>query len=1088
MMDASFCARSQTLSLVYVNSLLPSHSSFSPVSCLRSLDFPVNARIFKPPDFRYRRKCRNLLFRFHSPRFMIKASLHSQSHLILATITISAFAVVMFVRCQSKKINISEVARDMFIMTFENLRVMINQIIGKKGSGSLDLERDMQCTGEKYAMKEIEGTKEIGDAITTEAKGNEHAYYEDEAMRTQPKGTDCAREEEESIKNVSEFPATDNYSVLRQSEVTELLQPLAFDGVPNSSQLPVEADETTPTTLSVPIGNAKAIHEIGKVDEIMGNNCLSRESCREGLYTFFEVEQLGGKDALGMNTLEKLSPQSSVKNSSSFSSPGRKSTNDGRTKTIDVLKSKRKDENLFGNLNLMENREFLNDNEGANQYRDDQKLTELPSCPNGIPVTHVNTKHYISQQISSYKQLLKNGRLSECIELLEDLERKGLLNMEKIHHAEFFRKCKIEKAVKEAFHFTRLIPSPTLSTFNMLMNVCACSQNSTGAFEVLHFVQVAGLKPDCKLYTTLISACARSGKVDEMFKVFHEMVNAGVEPNVHTYGALIDGCAKAGQVAKAFGAYGILRSKNVEPDRVVFNALITACGQSGAVHRAFDVLADMKAETHPIDPDHVTVGALIKACMDSGQLHRVREVYNMIHEYNIKGTPEVYTIAVHSCSLTGDCEFACSVYNDMKINGIVPDEMFLSALVDVMGHANNLDAAFEILEEARKQGIHMGIILYSSLMGACSNAKNCQKALELYKDIKSMGLKLTVSTMNALITALCDGDQVQKALEVLFEIKKTGLSPNIITYSVLLAACEKEDNLEAGLMLFSQAKNDGVTPSLVMSRCLIAMCLRRFKKAGALGESVMSFNLGRPQVDSRWTSIALLVYRETITAGISPDMELFSQVLGCLKLPTGGGLRDKLIENLQVSGGSSRRSNLCSLVDGFGEYDPRALSLFEEAVSLGIIPCVSVKESPIIKIDARELHIHTTEVYILTILKSLKHRLAAGAKLPNISILLPVEKTRILSPTGEKEIRLAGRISQSVAASMRRLGLTYIGSESNGKVRINGVVVKKWLRPKLDSPFNLKQQMELGSTQSRILGKGISHQQRSIRTGDLSFN
>lgn len=58
----------------------------------------------------------------------------------------------------------------------------------------------------------------------------------------------------------------------------------------------------------------------------------------------------------------------------------------------------------------------------------------------------------------------------------------------------------------------------------------------------------------------------------------------------------------------------------MEPDRVVFNALITACGQSGAVDRAFDVLAEMKAEKHPIDPDHVTVGALMKACASGGQV------------------------------------------------------------------------------------------------------------------------------------------------------------------------------------------------------------------------------------------------------------------------------------------------------------------------------------------------------------------------------------------------------------------------------------------------------------------------------------
>lgn len=49
-----------------------------------------------------------------------------------------------------------------------------------------------------------------------------------------------------------------------------------------------------------------------------------------------------------------------------------------------------------------------------------------------------------------------------------------------IYHAKFFKTCKIQKAVKEAFRFCKLVPNPTLSTFNMLMSVCASSQDSEG--------------------------------------------------------------------------------------------------------------------------------------------------------------------------------------------------------------------------------------------------------------------------------------------------------------------------------------------------------------------------------------------------------------------------------------------------------------------------------------------------------------------------------------------------------------------------------------------------------------------------------
>ncbi|KAL2254817.1 UNVERIFIED_CONTAM: Pentatricopeptide repeat-containing protein MRL1, chloroplastic [Sesamum indicum] len=125
------------------------------------------------------------------------------------------------------------------------------------------------------------------------------------------------------------------------------------------------------------------------------------------------------------------------------------------------------------------------------------------------------------------------------------------------------------------------------------------------------------------------------------------------------------------------------------------------------------------------------------------------------------------------------------------------------------------------------------------------------------------------------------------------------------------------------------------------------------------------------------------------------------------------------------------------------------------------------------------------KVYFLTVLKGLKHRLAAGAKLPNVHILLPIEKAQIQTSAGEKMINIASRISQAVAALLRRLGLSYQGNESYGKIRINGVIIRKWFQPKLGSPYREKK-IDLSSS-IRHLGSGISRQQRKIRTVHFSL-
>ncbi|KAI9114264.1 hypothetical protein K1719_014914 [Acacia pycnantha] len=111
-----------------------------------------------------------------------------------------------------------------------------------------------------------------------------------------------------------------------------------------------------------------------------------------------------------------------------------------------------------------------------------------------------------------------------------------------------------------------------------------------------------------------------------------------------------------------------------------------------------------------------------------------------------------------------------------------------------------------------------------------------------------------------------DGDRFHKAMEVLFEMKGLGLCPNNITYSIVIVASGKKDDLEAAQMLLSQAKMDGVPPNPVMCRCIIGMCLRRYEKACNVGE--LSFDSRQPHVNNKWTSLALMVYREMIRDGM----------------------------------------------------------------------------------------------------------------------------------------------------------------------------------------------------------------------------
>ncbi|CAL5212581.1 unnamed protein product [Lathyrus oleraceus] len=1087
-MEVNFCFNHHHRAFRLTSPLSVSSLRTQFLGCNRSLRPPPSPGSASGSSLRFSNKRSNrlALLRLHSPRFVFKASFNSHPLIVVVVVvTLSAVSLIHFTLNKRKK-NLNQ-GRAEFALSPQGSNVG-NQVIDSQILDFPEFQRDNSLN-------------EVGKL--NDHNGKDNHVFEDQEVHCQFLQSSMVQETAlktqtlDSSSSVLDSSVNGNSSHVLEEPFLSVafksspLEPIAFaeemtlhveenQGVVDSNlELPLSMVKPEHTASSVGLDNTLDTingHTHEKIElHAIKSDVLFGESVREGLYMFYEDNNSASVSVTPLSSNKSFSPSASSVNRTRLSAAIRNISLNRLGLSADVS---------------LQNAEYIDEgyppqHNSNNVLPQSSHIMVHMDQENDQVRVHDSQKIDPSELLRKYNTLLKAGRLCECVELLKDMEMKGLLDMTKVYHAKFFNICKKQKAVKEAFDYVRLIPNPMPSTFNMLMSVCASSQDSEGAFQVMQLLKDARLDPDCKLYTNLISTCGKSGKVDLMFEVFHKMVNSGVEPNVHTYGALIDGCARAGQVGKAFGAYGILRSKNVKPDRVVFNALIAACAQSGAVSRAFDVVAEMEAEIHPIEPDHVTFGTLMKACAKAGQVERAHEVYKMIQQYNIKGSSEVYTIAINSCSQTGDWEFARSVYNDMTQKGVLPDEMFMSALIDVAGHAKKLEAAFDILHQARKEGVQIGIMTYSSLMGACCKTRDWQKALELYEYLKSLKLVQTVSTINALLTALCNGDQFQKALEVLSEMKGLGLRPNSITFSILIVASEKRDDMEAAQMLLSQGKKDGAAPTLIMCRCIIGMCLRRFEKACLVGEPVLSFDSGRPLVNNEWTSLALSVYRETIGAGEKSTSEILSQILGCLKLPYDTYMKNRLVENLGVSAESSTSSHLCSLIDGFGEYDPRAFSILEEAASYGVVPSVSFKVNPIV-IDVKELHPYTAEVYLLTVLKGLKHRLAAGAKLPNLIILLPVEEAKVLSPNGEKIIILAERGGQAVAALFRRLHIPYQGSESNGKLRINSPGLTKWYQPKLESPkFGL--QGDWSSSQSR-LGKNISNQQRNIRTGNLSLD
>ncbi|XP_058212174.1 pentatricopeptide repeat-containing protein At4g14820 [Rhododendron vialii] len=215
-----------------------------------------------------------------------------------------------------------------------------------------------------------------------------------------------------------------------------------------------------------------------------------------------------------------------------------------------------------------------------------------------------------------------------------------------------------------------------LVCWSAMMSCYAESEKPLEALELFNQMQVRRIKPDKVTMLIVISACAHLGALKHA-KWIHEYVNRhGFGGDLRVNNALIDMYAKCGSLEGAIEVFDGMSRKNV----VTWTGMITALAIHGEAVNALKLFYQLENEN--IKPNEVTFVSVLYACSHSGLVDEGRKIFaSMVEEYNI--TPK---LAHYGC------------------------------MVDLLGRANLLTEAFEIVEQ---MPLEPNVVIWGSLMAAC---------------------------------------------------------------------------------------------------------------------------------------------------------------------------------------------------------------------------------------------------------------------------------------------------------------------------------------------------------------------------------
>lgn len=271
----------------------------------------------------------------------------------------------------------------------------------------------------------------------------------------------------------------------------------------------------------------------------------------------------------------------------------------------------------------------------------------------------------------------------KCVSLAKEIHgyilRRGLSDL--VLHNTFVDVYGACGNVHYASHVFKLIEDKCIVSWTSMISCYVHNGFSNEALYLFLSLKETGIELDSIALMSVLSAVTSLSALRKGKEIHGFLIRKGFIREGSIASSLVDTYAHCGIIDYSLRAFNCTRDK----DLVLWTSMINAYGMHGRGKAAVDLFKQMEDES--LVPDHVTFLALLYACSHSGLVDEGRKFYEaMKNEYQLEPWPEHCT-----------------------------------CLVDLLGRANHLEEAFQIVERMQTEPT---AAIWRALLGACQTHSN----------------------------------------------------------------------------------------------------------------------------------------------------------------------------------------------------------------------------------------------------------------------------------------------------------------------------------------------------------------------------
>ncbi|KAI4324168.1 hypothetical protein L6164_023725 [Bauhinia variegata] len=341
---------------------------------------------------------------------------------------------------------------------------------------------------------------------------------------------------------------------------------------------------------------------------------------------------------------------------------------------------------------------------------------------------------------------------------------------------DMYSKC---GAIRDALKIFSIMPELSVISMNALMAGYA-QDNTKEAINLLHEMEVLGIKPSEITFASLIDACRGPVKVILGVQIHSVLIKRGLLCGSELLAVSLLGMyMESKMLADAnilFSEFSYLRST------ILWTALISGHTQNDCSVEALNFYREMRDNN--ILPDQATFVSVLRACALLSSLRDGKEIHSLIFHTGFDLDELTSSSLVDMYAKCGDIKSSMQVFKEFgnKTNVISWNSM-------IVGFAKNgyAESALKVFDEMNQSCVKPDEVTFLGVLTACSHAGWVYEGQQIFDImVKNYGIQPRVDHYACMVDLLGRWGFLKEAEEF---IDKLDVEPNSMIWATLLGAC-----------------------------------------------------------------------------------------------------------------------------------------------------------------------------------------------------------------------------------------------------------------------------------------------------------